>query len=188
MHFPGSRGGAALALCASLAACSSSTEPLPSRPAVLLSEDFNQEGGGRYQLNYTGFARWKVTRGTVDLVGTPPFDDFLSTTQGMYMDLDGTSKAAGTLESSEAFDLPRGRYQLQFKLAGTPRPSQPDNTVIVTLGEEFEKTITLRSYAPLQTYTHTITVPRDTRATLRFEHLGGDDYGIFIDDIILRRL
>ncbi|HEX6373977.1 MAG TPA: hypothetical protein VF006_33925 [Longimicrobium sp.] len=179
---------AVLALGAVVAGCSSGggTEPLAG-PATLLVEDFNQEGGGSYQLNYTGFARWNVTGGSVDLVGTPPFDDFLSTAQGMYVDLDGTTRAAGTLESKETFALPRGTYQLQFKLAGTPRPSQPDNTVTVSLGNVYQETFTLPSYAPLQTFTRSIPVLRDTSARLRFQHEGGDDYGIFVDDIQLSR-
>ncbi len=178
-----------------LAACSSSTDPEPqpepepqAGPAVLLVENFNQENNGTYELNYTRFQQWNVVAGTVDLVGTAPFDDFLPTTQGLYVDLDGTAKAAGTLESRTTFELPRGTYELQFKLAGTPRPSQPANTVIVALGTVFQEQITLESYAPLQTYTRTIQIASTTRGTLRFTHLGGDDYGIFVDDIQLRRL
>jgi hypothetical protein len=175
----------AAALSASLGACSAW---MNHPPAVLLAEDFNQENDVRYELNYTRFAQWTVADGTVDLVGTPPFDDFLPVSQGMYVDLDGSTHDAGTLESRTAFDLPRGRYQLTFKLAGTPRPEQPANTVIISLDDAYEETITLESYAPLQTYTKTITVRRDTRARLRFQHLGGDNYGILLDDIELRRL
>ena len=83
----------AMALSASLAACSSATG---AGPAVLLVENFNEENGGTYALNYTDFDQWTVSQGTVDLIGTPPFDDFLPTTQGLYVDLDGTSNAAGT--------------------------------------------------------------------------------------------
>ncbi len=175
----------AAALCASLPACSAG---MKQPPAVLLAEDFNQENDVRYRLNYTRFAQWTVADGTVDLVGTPPFDDFLPASQGMYVDLDGSTHDAGTLESRTVFDLRRGRYQLTFKLAGTPRPAQPANTVIVSLGDAYRETITLESYAPLQTFTKVIRVRRDTRGTLRFQHLGGDNYGIFVDDIELRRL
>lgn len=183
----------AIAAGAWLAACSSGTEPQPDpdprpEPALLLVENFNQENEGTYRLNYTGFQQWNVVAGTVDLVGTAPYDDFLPASQGLYVDLDGTTTAAGTLESRTSFDLVRGTYELQFKLAGTPRPSQPANTVIVGLGNVFEERITLESYAPLQTYTRTIQVSRTTRGTLRFTHLGADDYGIFVDDIQLRRL
>jgi len=174
-----------LALGVSLAACRSSTA---SAPVVLLTEDFNQEHGGTFALNYTGFARWTVTSGSVDLVGTYPYDDFLPTTQGLYVDLDGTSKAAGTLETQETFALPRGKYELSFKLAGTPRDNQPPNTVIVSLGTQYQESFTLPSFTPLQTYVRTINVATATSGKLRFQHLGGDDYGIFLDDVQLRRL
>ncbi len=155
---------------------------------VLLVEDFNGENDGVYRLNYTAFAQWEVTAGSVDLVGTPPFDDFLPSSQGLSVDLDGTSKSAGTLRSKTRFDLAPGWYRLEFKLAGTPRPNQPANTVIVSLGDVFTQTITLPSYAPLRTCTRTFRVRSRERANLVFEHLGGDDYGIFIDDIRLTRL
>jgi hypothetical protein len=175
----------ALALLLPLASCASF---LRTGSEVLLVEDFNGENGRAYALNYTGFANWEVIEGSVDLVGTPPFDDFLPTSQGLYVDLDGTMKEAGTLRSRESFALEPGTYRLVFKLSGTPRPNQPDNTVNVVVGNVFEKTITLRSYAPLQTYVHTFEVSSRARAHLTFTHLGGDDYGIFVDDIRFERL
>lgn len=178
----------AAALGGSLAACAGGGVGPGSQPALLLAEDFNAENDARYRLNYTDFERWTVTDGTVDLVGKPPFDDFLPTSQGMYVDLDGSTQAGGTLESREDFALPPGRYELRFKLAGTPRPNQPANTVVVSLGQAFQESITLKSYAPLQTYTRSIRIRRTTAGRLRFQHLGGDDYGIFVDDIELRRL
>jgi hypothetical protein len=175
-----------LSVALPLAGCTSLNALTPRK--ILLAEDFNGENDGVYRLNYTAFAQWDVTAGSVDLVGTPPFDDFLPTRQRMYVDLDGTSKAAGTLRSRTRFDLAPGTYRLEYKLAGTPRPNQPPNTVIVSLGDVFTETITLQSYAPLQAYTHTIRVRSRESANLTFEHLGGDDYGIFIDDIRLERL
>jgi hypothetical protein len=188
MHHPRRLVLATLALGVSLAACSSITGSKRAGPAVLLTEDFNQEHGGLFALNYTGFTRWTVTSGSVDLVGTYPYDDFLPTTQGLYVDLDGSMQAAGTLESQETFALPRGTYELSFKLAGTPRDNQPPNTVVVSLGTQFQESFTLPSFTPLQTYVRTLTVTSDAHGKLRFQHQGGDDYGIFLDDVSLRRL
>lgn len=187
MRFTRLTAGAALALGLAIAGCKSTTEP-PADPVLLIAEDFNQEGGGTFKLNYNAFTRWAVVAGSVDLVGTAPYDDFLPTSQGLYVDLDGTSNAAGTLETLETFALPRGRYELRFKLAGTPRQNQPANTVIVSLGTVFQESITLQSYAPLQSYVRTIEVTRDTSGKVRFQHQGGDDYGIFVDDVQLVRL
>lgn len=178
---------AAFALALS-AGCKSSTEPPRAEPATLLVEDFNTEGGGTFKLNYNTFTRWAVVAGTVDLVGTPPYDDFLSTIQGLYVDLDGTNNAAGTMETTETFALPRGRYELRFKLAGTPRENQQANTVVVSMGTVFQESITLQSYAPLRSYVRTINVTRDTTGKIRFQHQGGDNYGILLDDVSLIRL
>src|SRR5688500_2879653 len=104
---------AAAALLPLLGCCPPSIVPPPSAgPRVLLEEDFEGENDNRYKLNYTDFARWEVVAGTVDLVGTPPFDDFLSREQGMYVDLDGSAKAAGTLRTRERFQLAPGLYRL----------------------------------------------------------------------------
>jgi hypothetical protein len=176
----------ALAVALPLAGCTAVTAPVPRE--VLLAEDFNGENDGRYQLNYAAFAQWDVTDGTVDLVGTAPFDDFLPKTQGLYVDLDGSAKSAGTLRSRTRFDLTPGTYRLEFMMAGTPRPDQPPNTVIVSVGSAFRETITLQSYAPLKPYIRTFRVRSRESANLAFEHLGGDDYGNFIDDIRLVRL
>lgn len=157
-------------------------------PAVLLHEDFEGENDNRYQLNYDRFEQWEVVEGTVDLVGKPPFDDFLPREQGMYVDLDGSAKAAGTLRSRRRFTLTPGTYRLLFRMAGTPRDNQPVNTVIVSVGDAFQERITLSSYVPLETYERTFQVARRTEAHLTFRHLGGDDYGNFIDDILLMRL
>lgn len=170
-----------------LAACSAGMRASAAPPAVLLEESFEGENDNRYSLNYTRFARWEVVRGSVDLVGTPPFDDFLPREQGMYVDLDGTTRQAGTLRTRESIRLMPGVYRLAFSLSGTPRPNQPPNTVIVTVGRAYRERFTLPSYAPLRQYTRTFRVRTETSAHLAFEHLGGDDYGIFVDDIRLER-
>lgn len=184
-----------LAMCVALplAGCKSPSdsrdkEDPPAPPQLLLAEDFNAENGGVYRLNYATFAQWDVLNGTVDLVGTYPYDDFLPRTQGLYLDLDGTTRSAGTLRSKTVFDLKPGNYRLEFKMAGTPRSNQPDNTVIVSVGSAFTETITLSSFASLTTYVRTFRVQNQQSGNLTFQHLGGDDFGNFIDDIRFERL
>jgi hypothetical protein len=169
-----------------LTACNSPSTT--AAPAVLLVENFNTENAGLYKLNYTGFVNWNVTSGSVDLVGTAPFDDFLPKTQGLYVDLDGTTKAAGTLRSKQRFELKPGFYRLEFKMAGTPRPNQPPNTMRISVGEAFSETVTLQSYAHLKIFRRTFQVRSTQHANIMFEHAGGDDYGNFIDDIRFERL
>jgi len=81
-----------------------------------------------------------------------------------------------------------GRYRLSLVLSGTPRPNQPPNTVIISVGDAFRESVTLPSYAPLRPLVRVFRVRSRMDAYLTFEHLGGDDYGIFIDDIRFERL
>lgn len=174
-----------------LVSCSAVTSCSPAAACearVLLEDEFEGENDNRYKLNYTDFKQWEVVEGAVDLVGTPPFDDFLPLSQGMYVDLDGSTKAAGTLRSRQRFWLAPGHYRLELKLSGTPRPNQPPNTVIISVGNAFQETVTLESYAPLQPFVRTFRVRSRMDAHLTFHHLGGDDYGIFIDDVRFERL
>lgn len=175
----------ALALLLPLAGCSFPSDP---GPELLLADDFNAENGGVYRLNYTGFANWEVTGGTVDLVGTAPYDDFLPSIQGLYVDLDGTSRAAGTLRSRTRFDLGPGLYRLELHMAGTPRDGQPANTVTISVGDHFRETVTLQSHTPLQRFFRDFRVSSRGAAHLTLEHAGGDDYGILIDDVRFQRL
>ena len=73
-------------------------------------------------------------------------------------------------------------------MSGTPRPNQPPNTVVVSVGDLYRETITLSSYTPFERYARTFRVPSRRSAHLTFRHLGGDDYGNFLDDIRLERL
>lgn len=177
-------------LLLALVGCAFTRSPTPEivAPEVLLREDFNGENDGRYQLNYTAFANWEVVEGSVDLVGTAPFDDFLPKSQGMYVDLDGTTQRGGTLRTRTLFAFAPGTYRLTLKMSGTPRPNQPANTVTLSVGDLFRQTVTLESYAPLRTYSRTFRVRAPAEARLTFSHAGGDDHGIFIDDIVLERL
>jgi hypothetical protein len=177
---------ASLVLLVPLMGCKSATEAAP--PEVLLEENFDAEHSGTYSLNYTSFSNWEVSAGSVDLVGTWPYDDFLPTSQGLYVDLDGTTASAGTLRSRTSFDLQPGTYRLRFRMAGTPRPDQPANTVNVSVGSYLQRTLTLSSYAPLTDYSYTFTVTQRGTAQISFQHLGGDNYGNFIDDIRFERL
>ena len=66
------------------------------------SETFDSENNGVGSAgNYTGFANWVVTSGSVDLTGYGSWA-FIPNYGGVYVDLDGSNYAAGTLRSTEA--------------------------------------------------------------------------------------
>jgi len=146
--------------------------------ATIFSDNFNGEHGGTGQLNYTGFANWSVSNGSVDLIGNGFFDFFPAS--GLYLDLDGTSFKAGLL-SSTPIALAAGSYTVQFALGGSHRGDT--NNVHVTLGSFLNETFTLGSGDPLTTITRTITVGGPTSASLTFQNDGGDNVGAILDNV-----
>jgi uncharacterized protein YjdB len=164
----------------------SGTATVAATTEAFFVDDFNSENGGRAADNYTGFSHWEVLDGSVDLVGAHPYDDFLPKENGIGVDLDGTSRNAATLRTKTVFPLQPGSYVLSFQLAGSPRPSDP-NTVVVSLGTAYREEITLPNFAPLRTYLRTIQVREPTTARIVFDHLGGDSYGILLDNASLSR-
>jgi len=150
----------------------------------ILADNFNLENEGRGQLNYSDFANWDVTRGSVDLIGHD-FHDFFKG-HGLYLDLDGTTGNAGRLESKTRFRLDSGDYQLEFDLAGNPK-SGP-NTVTVSLGNLYSEDFTLEANEEFGTIARTIRVPTTTSAKLIFDHSGGDNEGLILDNVKLTKV
>lgn len=144
---------------------------------VLLFDDFNSENGGVKQLNYTAFANWDVTDGTVDLA-VEVFEG-----DGLYVDLDGSTNDAGRMESKTTFPLQPGFYGLSFLLAGSQRGDF--NTVTVSLGDAYSETFALASSVPWTSVKRTIIVATAMDAKLVFDHAGGDTYGILLDNVSL---
>ncbi len=157
--------------------------PAMGRAAVLLSDNFDAENRGVAQDNYAGFANWNVVSGSVDLVGNG-VNDFLPG-NGLYVDMDGSTNAGGTLESKQTFTLQPGHYILQFRLAGSQRSDPNINTVTVQLGTMFSENFTLANSDPFTLITRTIIVTSTTSAKLSFAQNGGDDIGLLLDDVKL---
>jgi hypothetical protein len=146
----------------------------PAVAGPIFSDNFNGESQG---LNYTGFAQWTVTAGSVDLIGTGFYDLFPG--NGNYVDLDGTTSGlnpAGQITTDMVFAA--GTYTLSFDLGGSQRGDT--NTVEVVLGN-FVQDITLPSNAPLSLYTYTFTT---TGGQLSFTNLGAsDNLGLILDNV-----
>jgi hypothetical protein len=144
---------------------------------VLLFDDFNAENAGVRQLNYTAFANWDITDGSVDLCDAVDVMEG----DGLYVDLDGSTDDAGRMESKTTFPLQPGSYELSFLLAGSQRGDF--NTVTVSLGDAYSETFALASSVPWTSVKRTIIVPTATDAKLVFDHAGGDTYGILLDNV-----
>jgi hypothetical protein len=152
----------ALALCV----CASGA----NAGVVVFSDNFNSY---KHQTNWTPPASvWKVTSGSVDLFGMPGF--------GGYVDLDGSTWHAGTLQTASSFGA--GSYTLTFDLGGNARRDVPKTTTI-TLGD-WSKSITLPWGSPFQLYTFTF---QTTGGKLSFadDSAGNQNVGNLLDNVTL---
>ncbi|MBC6432664.1 PEP-CTERM sorting domain-containing protein [Nostoc sp. HG1] len=152
---------------------------------TLLQDDFNQENNGVGTLNYNQFANFNVKNGSVDLIGNTLFN-FLPG-NGLYVDLDGSTGKAGTLESKTTFNFQAGDLvNLSFKLAGNQR-NDGIESVAVSLGSLFNETFSLPKLQGFTTISRSFTVASATNATLKFVEAGGDNVGLLLDNVNLTK-
>jgi hypothetical protein len=140
----------------------------------ILSDNFNSENGGVAQLNYTNFANFNVTAGSVDLIGNGNFDFYPG--NGLYVDLDGSTGQAGTLTSKLTFAP--GSYNLSFDLGGSQRGVL--DHVIVTLGD-FSTEITRQSSDPLALFSFAFTT--SVAGPLSFSNVEPGNIGAILDNV-----
>jgi hypothetical protein len=152
----------------------------------IFQDNFDREANGQSVGNYNQLSHWRVSDGTIDVVG-PGHGELptIGSEYGSFLDLDGSSADAGRLETKTAFNLEPGTYTLAFDLAGSQRGDH--NTVTVSLGNVFNESFSLASDAPFQTITRTLNVATPTSGTLVFEHEGQDNRGLLLDNVGLRR-
>jgi hypothetical protein len=162
-------------LAASAISCASA-----ANATVVFADDFNSYA---YQLNWVPpSVVWTVPSGSVDLIGE-------TTTQtafnfypghGGYVDLDGSTGAAGALESAPSFAA--GSYTLSFDLGGNTLGDVAKTTTI-SLGN-WSTTLTLASDSPYKLYTYTFTT---TGGHLEFADnaVGNQNIGNILDNVSL---
>lgn len=153
---------------------------------VVFRDDFNGENGMVARANYDKFAQWEVAAGSVDLIGTYPFE-MLGPGHGMYVDLDGATNHGARFRTRQALPLTPGDYLLSFSLAGCQRVSDP-NTVHVSLGAVYLESFTLSAYTPLRRYVRRMHVARPVSLHIEFTQDGGDNFGALLDDVELVRV
>lgn len=168
---------------------------LGASPTILLDDDFNAENGGVGVINYDNFANWKVLDGSVDLLG-PGLVDYLPG-NGIYLDLDGTTSDAATLQSRETFNFEAGdEVTLAFDLAGPCQSTLPEcgsfpglndgvNEVRVSMGDLLDATFLKSFDEPLERVTRVISVVEAASVEVRFVHNGGDNIGLILDNFQL---
>jgi hypothetical protein len=152
----------------------------PSFAQIVFQDNFNAENGGTGTTNYAGFANWTVSNGTVDLIGNGFFD--LYPGNGLFLDLDGSSADAGILTSTP-IALAVGTYQLDFALG--IHGGFGSDAMTVSLGGAYSE-----SFSGLDAGTITynqisrqINIPTAGNYSLVFDHAGGDNFGLVIDNV-----
>jgi hypothetical protein len=142
--------------------------------AIVFSDNFNSES---HALNYTGFANWDVTAGSVDLIGAGFFN--LYPGHGNFVDLDGSTHVPGQMTSDLSFAA--GGYTLSFDLGGNARGAVAKTTEI-SFGD-ISRQITLAATAGL---THQSFRFNTTGGNLIFTELGKSDLrGNILDNVTL---
>ena len=160
---------------------------LPSVPqeTVLFFDDFDNENNGRGVDNWTNFVHWNVLEGCVDLHGNGYFD--VQPGNGLYVDMDGSCQEAGTIEMKNAVQLiPGASYTVEMWLAGNQR-WETNDSMVVTLGEVWSERFVLGADDDFALYTRHIEVSDTANVRLRYAHFGGDDQGILLDLVRIRR-
>jgi hypothetical protein len=155
-----------------------------AQAGTVFSDNFNGENNGTGALNYNRFAQWNVSPGTVDLIGNGFFD--FQPGNGLYVDLDGSTRNAG-LMTSDAFTLVAGqKYQLSFRIAGNRRNAGDESVAInIAIGHLADNFIIGQNEA-FSTKTYTFTASNtDTNARITFQNGGGDNMGALLDDVNL---
>jgi hypothetical protein len=177
-------------ICASviLGACKSDPtapwlEDVDPETVVFLSE-FNEENGGQGVFNWTAFEHWNVVAGCVDLHGNGFVDVWPN--NGLYVDLDGSCREGGTLETKSEISLSPGHYVLEFWLAGNNRRDEPD-TVLVNFGSFHQEEIVMQRKDQFRLFSREFNVTANSAANLSFQNLGGDNQGALLDLVRVRR-
>jgi hypothetical protein len=168
---------------------------VPAAAIPIFEDDFDAETGsgqgasGQSRINYSAFANWVVSDGTVDLIAHTDFGISCSGAAGKCIDLDGGSNDAGVLTST-ALDLAAGSYEFSFQLSGTSSAftqtaANNPNTVDVSIGSFFATSVTVDKGDPFASYGGSFTLLAPATVSIVFANQGGDNFGAMLDDVKL---
>ena len=155
-----------------------------AQASAIFQDNFDSEGTpGASVLNYDSFTNWTVTNGTVDLIADPnQWGIDCVGGDGKCVDMDGSSGNAGTL-NSDLFTLAAGTYSLIFDISGNQRSGSSDSMEVMLGGGFLSETFTLSASDPWQTIIRGFTVMEETTSYVSFNHNGGDNIGIILDNV-----
>jgi hypothetical protein len=155
---------------------------------IIFSDDFDSEAPNSGSiLNYgsfsnPSFANWTVSEGTVDLIANVnQWGISCAGNSGKCVDLDGSTKDAGTL-SSKYFTLAAGNYILSFDISGNQRNRKRD-TLDFSLAGFVNETIRLKGTKDFRTLSFFFTVGASSYGNIVFNHRGKDNIGMILDNV-----
>lgn len=171
------RGAVALAVVALAAAAS------PASATVIFSDNFDANPLG---LNSTP-AGWSVgVSGTVDIVGPGLFGELCAggPSPSACIDLDGSTSNAANLQTSVVIPA-AGSYLLSFWLQPNDRGWGSDELVVSfgSYSELFTLTSAGNDLDSWALYQRVVSFGGAGAATLSFDHAGGDNRGILLDNV-----
>jgi hypothetical protein len=156
---------------------------------IIFQDNFDLEAGAANSssLNYTTFGNWTVSEGTVDVVANSNgWGITCAGGSGKCVDLDGSTGNAGILTSS-LLSLGAGTYSLSFDVSGNQRGGAADSFTLA-LGGFLNESFNFAPTSPWQTVTRTFTVLGDSANSIIFNHAGGDNIGIMLDNVSLSKV
>ena len=155
---------------------------------IIFSDNFDSEIPDNLvhsgsDTNYNSFTNWTVSNGSVDLVANGDWNLSCAGGSGKCVDLDGSTGNAGKFTSS-LLNLAAGSYVLTFDISGNQR-NRPADSMSLTLGGYINDTISLSASAPWQTVNYSFDVTTASNNSISFNHNGGDNIGIMLDNVSL---
>ena len=169
--------------------CAATLLSVGANAGIIFQDNFDLEAGAANtsSLNYTGFSNWTVSDGTADVVAnTNGWGITCAGGSGKCIDLDGSTGNAGALTSS-LLSLSAGTYSLSFDISGNQRGSAADSFTLA-LGAFLNESFSLVATAPWQTITRSFTVSGNSNSNIIFNHAGGDNIGILLDNVSLSKI
>ena len=165
---------------AAIGFCIVSTGSVVRAQTVLLEDNFDAENNGIPTINFFNFQNWTIEDGSVDLIGNGLYDYVPG--NGLYLDLDGSTGNAVRLVSSNLFSFDVGdTINLSFDLLGK---NSANNNVEVSLGSLFSETFTDNDAGTTILRTFEV-ISSANEVALIFDHAGGDNGGLFLDNVRL---
>ena len=150
-----------------------------SRAAPIFFDNFDSYTPG---LSWPGEGNWTVTEQSVDLIGVGTAWDLLPG-NGLYLDMDGSTGNAGTIESI-SIPLAPGDYIFSYDIAGNQRGGGDDSVnILIGGGSLLNVTSIAGENVPFTTISLPFTVAVATSATISIDGVGGDNIGVLLDNV-----